>query len=773
MMDKAFEVAVVFSAIDHLTRPMEQMATKMGVLDERTKQLQKRLNEFRNTTFVGGAITMAGAGLVKIMEDGLEKAGDFLTKMTIIKDTVGATADEMDRIQKTIRASSGPTIFGISETSGFAQKLATSGMSGAQINATLPVFTQFAEVQKLGKGTAPEESLTQAIGAAHMVGAYGPKDLLSFLDKYNKATFMQPGNSSEFADTFKYLAPSGAALGMKTDDMLTLSALANRVGLAGSMGGTNAADMILRSIPGLMGGRAGTKKDTRQMSALKELGLDNTIFDTSGQFKGVENFVAQLQKASAGQNPEKLAKLYHDIFGMQGMRLAQILSSERGQEQLKAITENMNQMKSISEMQEDINKTPEGQARQLKTNIENLKLTVWLELAKILLPILKGVNQLVGKIQEFADAHPRIAKMAAEFMTFAAAVALIVGPLLLITGAIGYLRTANALGTGFKLLGGAVKGSIGPMAGLAAAAFLLYNAWKYSPEFRETVKWLAEYIKKEIPKAAKNVRDFAHDIGLIDDNGHLSQTVEWFGKIALGILAAKKMMDGLKAVTVAWNLLSLANPWLDALLLISAAVLLLITHWNDVKKAIDDAADAMRKFLGTDPEHSKEKKYENAYDKFYNNPDYKPTNPDGAFVQHKPGGTGMFPIIGQTRDTLKSFQKWVRGYATGTDYFGGGLALVGERGPELLKMPRGTQIIPNHQVNDYLEADPYSHAPALGRSGGENMAQHTTIEKGAIVINAAPEHSEEDIAERVITKIDRRNRNQTWSRPTPVIPGVR
>lgn len=39
------------------------------------------------------------------------------------------------------------------------------------------------------------------------------------------------------------------------------------------------------------------------------------------------------------------------------------------------------------------------------------------------------------------------------------------------------------------------------------------------------------------------------------------------------------------------------------------------------------------------------------------------------------------------------------GYAMGTDYAPGGLALVGEQGPEIVRLPRGSQVIPNHRLN--------------------------------------------------------------------------
>ncbi len=40
----------------------------------------------------------------------------------------------------------------------------------------------------------------------------------------------------------------------------------------------------------------------------------------------------------------------------------------------------------------------------------------------------------------------------------------------------------------------------------------------------------------------------------------------------------------------------------------------------------------------------------------------------------------------------------IPGFATGTNYAPGGLAIVGERGPELVNLPRGSQVIPNHAI---------------------------------------------------------------------------
>ena len=57
--------------------------------------------------------------------------------------------------------------------------------------------------------------------------------------------------------------------------------------------------------------------------------------------------------------------------------------------------------------------------------------------------------------------------------------------------------------------------------------------------------------------------------------------------------------------------------------------------------------------------------------------------------------TGNFDIVGDAWDAIKgSIKGMFTGYADGTYNHPGGLALVGERGPELLRLPTGSQVYP-------------------------------------------------------------------------------
>lgn len=73
-------------------------------------------------------------------------------------------------------------------------------------------------------------------------------------------------------------------------------------------------------------------------------------------------------------------------------------------------------------------------------------------------------------------------------------------------------------------------------------------------------------------------------------------------------------------------------------------------------------------------------------------------------------------------ELIKTEAGSIKGFASGVQNFGGGVALVGERGPELVNLPRGSDVIPNH---------------ALGGIGGTSQSLQVfgqTITKGADIV---------------------------------------
>lgn len=94
----------------------------------------------------------------------------------------------------------------------------------------------------------------------------------------------------------------------------------------------------------------------------------------------------------------------------------------------------------------------------------------------------------------------------------------------------------------------------------------------------------------------------------------------------------------------------------------------------------------------------------------------------------------------------------IPGFAMGTSYAPGGLALVGERGPELVNLPRGAQVYTANETRQVLASG--SAAPT---SGGQNyqitINQYNTV-RDEIDIAA--------LTERILSELRRRSEMQAW-----------
>lgn len=445
---------------------IDQMNAGLKAATKYLDDLQGKFDKMKSSGF--GNIMMGGAMVAPILK-ALDAAGEMQTKMITIGGATGTSQQDLKGMQDVIRAASNVTKFSSLQVADMAVKLATSGMTGDQVKSLTPIMAKFAEVQQYAKGSSPDEAVTQAVSSAHMLGIYDPKQLDSYLNKFNKATLMTPGSTGEFFDTFKYLAPTAKGMGMSNDDTLYTAALANRVGLLGSMGGTESADMIMRSIPGIFGGNGqvgknGKFKPSKQLGAMMDLGLakqdgSSVFFNGQGQFKGIENFIKQLADASKGVNPEQLMKDYKNIFGMQGERLAVILS-ERGGDQLQLIEKQMASMSTLTDFQKKYNESYKGQMDQFKTNLSNLSVDVGNALAPSATKMLNSLQPYLTKSSEWIQTHQaeveKIAKVTTEFGVFlltlgAAKIAmgtigsLVIAPLKTaakdLTGAFGTLKT--------------------------------------------------------------------------------------------------------------------------------------------------------------------------------------------------------------------------------------------------------------------------------------------------------------------------------------------
>lgn|GEM_PF-3669831 len=79
-------------------------------------------------------------------------------------------------------------------------------------------------------------------------------------------------------------------------------------------------------------------------------------------------------------------------------------------------------------------------------------------------------------------------------------------------------------------------------------------------------------------------------------------------------------------------------------------------------------------------------------------------NPDDGVDYYSIGDIFRNSGLGYTVDPPDA-SGWINAYAKGTDYYPGGWGIAGEEGPELIKLPVGSQIIPNKPTMGLLKSD--------------------------------------------------------------------
>lgn len=92
-------------------------------------------------------------------------------------------------------------------------------------------------------------------------------------------------------------------------------------------------------------------------------------------------------------------------------------------------------------------------------------------------------------------------------------------------------------------------------------------------------------------------------------------------------------------------------------------------------------------------------------------------------------------------------------FASGTNYAPGGVALVGERGPELVNLPRGSQVIPNHMLPSVPTGGTDNSSIAVSVGGATVVVQGDASEKTLALISAALKQHDSGLGPKVVAAV--------------------
>jgi hypothetical protein len=345
-------------------------------------------------------------------------AGEMQARLLVIKAfNPGTTDADMALMRKSAEDASKNTQFSALDESKILQTIISdTGFTPKQATDLLPIFSNYADVQFLAKGAAFETSIKDAIGAAHNAHHFEPEELSHFLDSLNKASMLIPEATTALVNAQKY---DGALLKnefhMTDEQVMLFNALADRAGFTGTRGGTNLANAIQRTTPGLFG--SGLLKG-KSAEALRHMGLvDNsghsTIYKNGQVDLGL--LLEQISKYTSGEfkknkdHPElaeqDIAVTFRHAFGASDKLIA-ALSTPETMENLHQMGDQYDHMAGVNSIQKTFADDSMMQNfRTATTNVDN----VFIELGNTVLPqanaALKIFNSNITALNDWISSH--------------------------------------------------------------------------------------------------------------------------------------------------------------------------------------------------------------------------------------------------------------------------------------------------------------------------------------------------------------------------------
>lgn len=472
-------------------------------------------------------ITAVGTGIVKM-------SSDFEAAMSKVQAISGATEEDFNTLKAEAQRLGATTAWSASEVAEGMTEMAKAGWSTQQIMDGMSGVLNAASASGENLGTV-STIVADAITGFGLEAA----DATKVADLLTQAANAGTIDISDLGESFKYIAPMAASMGISIEDATTAMAAMSMAGIKGSQAGTSLRTMLARMV----------KPTDAVAGAMNALGI--VLTNEDGTFKSLDTIVAEMRGSFSGLTDEQKTYYATILAGQEGMSgLLSLLNLS--QEEYDAISDSMKNANGVAEETANVmlnNLT--GQITILKSALEGLAI----QFGDAILPYLKQfVAWLQNTVEKLQQMSPEQKQQIVKWAALAAAI----GPVLVVFGklvsGIGGVFTTlgkipgavssvtggiTKLVTGFKNIGEAVTLSKAGFPGLAAQASKLGAAiagisapimvvaaviavlvaafvhlWKTNEEFRDKIIAVWDGIKSKIEEAIQKIVDAINSLGL-------------------------------------------------------------------------------------------------------------------------------------------------------------------------------------------------------------------------------------------------------------------
>lgn len=720
-----YKLEIEVNGHDNASGTLKGVSNQLGALDVAMGNL------------VSGGVQALAGGMLSIARTGLTAATDYQSSLNMFQAVSGASAGEMAKVADMAKALGGDMTLPATSAGDAAKamtELAKAGLSVENALAAGKGTLQLAAAGAIDEAKAAEIA-ANALNSFGLSGDKAAKVADLFAATANKSSV----EVTDVADSFGmasavFSAFQGPVVGAEQSmiDLTTAIGLLGNVGIKGSDAGTSLKQMLLQltgpssvakeQMQGLMyaamgatggmenlsqviQGNSKERSEALQAMAAANPGLQNMgdiAYDASGKMRPMPEIIDLVSKATKNMTDEQRNAALTSIFGADATR-AIIGLMRAGPEAYADMQSAITQQGAAADLAGAQMKGLGGAWQGFQSTLETTALTLT---EPLLAPLEQGVRAAADAL---AGATPAL-----ETFLNAHLVPLVVQLANGLPQALAWLS-----GTGLPAL---KQGWEALQPGIQAARELFVSAGDHLNDFGGIAKGAANFVL-ELGKQAQSLiapissagQGFATMLAphlawlgaFVQDTilPGLTQFAAWLGpNLGGAIRVLSPLVIGLvdtglsivelalKAIAATWD--TWLKPAFEAM---STWLADTTGGWDNLARG----ADALAKTLGAVAQ---------------------------AIRDIAAGKVDLTQIMSGWQN-LTSGNIQIPGFATGVQNFSGGLAVVGEDGPELLHLPRGSSVTPAGQTSDLLSG--------VRLGSGSGSGGDITITVGQIVVQEA------------------------------------
>ena len=472
------EIDVQSSGWYKLGQALKPVGQKMQDIGKGMESVGKDLS-----TKVTLPIAGFGAAAVKI-------GMDFEQSMSKVKAMSGATGDEMVLLEQAARDAGATTSKSAKDAADALGYMALAGWdTSTSIEGLMPVL-RLSEAGNIDLAKA-SSLVTDSMSALGLTTA----DLPGYLDIVAQTARSSNTDIDQMAEAYLKVGGTLRGLGVPLEESaLALGLLANS-GIKGSEAGT-ALNAVMANL---------TAPTGRAKDALEELGF--SAFDSSGNFKGLENVLFELKDKLAGMSEEQKSTYLAMIGGKEHVKdLNALLNGldDSYEDLTMSIKDSEGALEDVAKTMQDNNK---GSLTELSSALEELGLKIYDILKPSIAAIVESIQGFVDKLNSLSPAQQEAIVKIGLLVAAIGPVLIILGKLVAFIGSVVSAFSAisgavAAAGGAMAILTGPVGIAIAVIGALVAAGVALYKNWDTIKEWASNV-W--EGIKDMMSGVAESI----------------------------------------------------------------------------------------------------------------------------------------------------------------------------------------------------------------------------------------------------------------------------